>query len=248
MNLGERARKAAMGAAGVAVATSGLSTCNNGGAVDPPPPPLQCNAVSAGQTLSASATRSGDVIDVTIANVGTSGWEVFRVTELTGATIAAITLPTSGSLEVLRMSLQLATPTTTAVSFRLEGRLFGYATETCDVTRTFMLGIQGGTITITLEPSDLLPLAARQIAEIVPVEQDGRLVTLAARTPYWGLYEAKWSVLGGVLDRQEGSPVRWTLPEEPGVYQIELLLDYGPDGLALDVLRLEVGEPEARSS
>lgn len=42
------------------------------------------------------------------------------------------------------------------------------------------------------------------------------------------------------IDDPGARRVRWTLPEEPGVYQAELLVDYGPDGLAVDTVMLEV--------
>jgi hypothetical protein len=44
----------------------------------------------------------------------------------------------------------------------------------------------------------------------------------------------------GELDVSAGPNVRWTLPAEPGIYQAELVVDYGADGFAFDVLLLEL--------
>ena len=39
---------------------------------------------------------------------------------------------------------------------------------------------------------------------------------------------------------EEGNRLRWRLPSEPGLYQAELVIDYGPQGLSFDTLALEV--------
>jgi hypothetical protein len=49
-----------------------------------------------------------------------------------------------------------------------------------------------------------------------------------------------WEVTGGELDASTGAQVQWTLPTVPGIYQAEVLLDYGADGIAFDALMLEV--------
>ena len=240
MGLKDRVRKAAAGAAGVAVATTGLSNCTDNGAVDPVPPPIQCNTVNAGQSLDASATRSGDTVKVTLIQRAQASWAVLRVANVTNATIAELILPPSNSTDPLKLSLKLDSPGTTTASFRVEARLYSSQGVTCDVARTFTLTINDGTIQIALVPADPLPLAARQKAEIVLGGGSGRTVELQARTHYWGVYTAHWAVTGGSLDRSDGPRVRWTLPVEPGIYQAELLLDYGADGLAMDVLPMEV--------
>jgi hypothetical protein len=240
MGITDRVRKAAAGAASVAVATTGLSNCTDNGAVDPPPPPLECNTVNAGQSIDGSATRSGDTVRVTLIQRAQASWAVLRVTNVVGGTIAELTLPSSGSTEPLQLALKLDTPGTTTASFRVEARLYGSQGVNCDVARNFTLTINGGTVQIALVPADPLPLAARQRAEIVLAPDEGRTVLLEAKTQYWGLYAAHWAVTGGSLDRRDGPRVRWTLPAEPGFYQAELLLDYGVDGVALDVLPMEV--------
>lgn len=240
MGLRDQAKKAAASAAGMAFATSGLSSCNDNGAVDPLPPPLECSTVNAGQSLAATATRMGDTVQVTLTNEHPHAtWQVRGVTNVVGATIAEIVLPEARTRQPLRIAFALDNPSTTTASFTLEAQLFGNDV-TCDVQRTFTLTISGGDVQIALTPRDRLPLAARQPAEIVVGARDGTTVELGARTRYWGLYEARWSATDGELDRRDGPRVRWTLPSQPGVYQLELLLDYGADGLALDTLLLEV--------
>jgi hypothetical protein len=240
MGIKDRLKKAAAGAAGVAVATTGLSNCTDNGAVDPLPPPFSCNMVDAGQSLIGVATRSGDTVRVTLTQTANATWEILQVTNVTGGTIAELTLPAARSTEQLKLALRLDAPTTTTASFRVQARLYGTQGEICDVARTFTLTINDGSVQITLVPADSLPLAARQRAEIVLGGGVGRTVELEARTQYWGLYAAHWQVTGGALDRRDGPRVQWTLPAEPGIYQAELLLDYGVDGLAMDVLPMEV--------
>jgi len=51
-------------------------------------------------------------------------------------------------------------------------------------------------------------------------------------------------VTGGELDASAAQRVQWTLPTRPGIYQAEVLLDYGADGIAFDTLMLEVTSGE----
>ena len=53
---------------GVAMATLGLSTCSDGGAVDPAPPPLDCTTVGKGESLFATGTVSGQTLTIDITN------------------------------------------------------------------------------------------------------------------------------------------------------------------------------------
>ena len=66
------------------------------------------------------------------------------------------------------------------------------------------------------------------------------MVELQAATPYRGDRVVSWAVTDGELDTKTGSTVRWTLPPLPGIYQAELVIDFGDQGLALDTLLLEV--------
>lgn len=244
MSLKDSVKKAAAatGAAGVAAATAGLSTCHSGGGtvVDPVPPPLVCSSVSGGQTLVSSARKAGDVVTVAIRATGVvSMWQVTRVGDVVGGTISGTTLPKSEG-DSLVVTLQLATAATTQADFTVEGSITGYRNESCTFRRTFHVTVNGATVQVAETSLDRLPLRARERAEVVVVGREGRTVALEARTAYRGAHTAAWEVTGGELDTTTGHAARWTLPAKPGIYQAEVLLDYGADGVAFDALMLEV--------
>ncbi len=239
MGIKDQAKRIAAGAS-VALATSGLSSCHDNGAVDPSPPPLQCNTVDTGQSLTASATLHADTVEVAVRNVlGYGQWRVDTVSDVVGATLVSVHQPES-SADSLTVALRLADETTTQVSFAVAATLMGYSGESCAVARTFHVTISGTGVQVSLRDSDTLPLPARQHAEIALAGQEGRVVRLEARTAYDGRRLASWSVSHGALDTDSGPAVHWTLPAEPGIYQAELVLDFGADGLAFDTLLLEV--------
>jgi hypothetical protein len=240
LGIRDQAKRIAAGA-GVALATSGLSNCNDQGAVDPPPPPLQCNSVGMGQTLAATATRTADTLDVNVRNtLGSASWQVDRVTAVSGATLLATRLPAPRSNESLDITLRLESTTTTQASFTVDATLAGLSNETCTVQRTFIVTISPTGVLVSLADADRLPLAARQRAEIVLAQRDGHVVEMQAKTPWQGDRVTSWFVSDGSLDASSGSTVHWTLPATPGIYQAELVIDFGSDGLAFDMLLLEV--------
>jgi hypothetical protein len=239
MGIKDQAKRIAAGAS-VALATSGLSNCHDNGAVDPPPPPLQCNTVDTGQSLTANATLDADTVEVTVRNVlGYGNWRVDAVSDVSGATLLSVHLPENAT-DSLIVRLRIADENTTQIAFAVAATLTGYSGESCAVTRTFHITLSGDGVQVSLRDADTLPLPARQHAEIAFAWQEGRIVRLEAKTAYDGERLASWSVSHGVLDAERGSAVRWTLPAEPGIYQAELVLDFGADGLAFDTLLLEV--------
>jgi len=236
----DQAKRIAAGVS-VAIATSGLSSCNDNGAVDPLPPPLQCNTIGMGQSLDATASRNADTVEVTISNtLGLARWQTARVIDVTGATLVSTRLPAPRSQESLGVVIRLASETTTQAAFTVEATLIGLTDETCAVRRTFNVIITPTGVQVSRADFDQLPLAARQRAEIVLAHHDGRVVELQARTPYRGQREFAWSVTHGELNTATGETVRWILPRSPGIYQAELVIDFGRDGFAFDVLLLEV--------
>jgi hypothetical protein len=240
MGIKDQTRRIVSGA-GFAIATTGLSSCNDSGAVDPPPPPLECNAVNAGQTLSATATLSGDTVDVRIRNDHSWAlWRVERVVAVSGATILETRVPGADRRDPLDVKLRLDGPATTQASFTVEATMTDYRGDTCAVQRTFDITIADGGVRVTLTDVDPLPLAARQRAEIVLAGRRENVVELHARTPWRGPQDVSWSVTEGELDADRGPIVHWTLPSTPGIYQAELVIDFGNAGLALDMLLLEV--------
>jgi hypothetical protein len=233
MKRGRSRRKRLAAGASVALATAGLSSCNDNGAVDPPPPPLTCNTVDEGETLAARGAIDGTSLQVTIRNTSPTRWTTVDVRAVRGGTLAA---PVAAR-EPLEFTITLD-PGVTSGGFTLRGTLSG-ANNDCAVTRTFNFTINGPSVTIAgaLE----LPLPARQQARIAVVSREGTEVELEATTPFRGPQTISWSVSAGTVLSRKGARLRWRLPEEPGFYQAELVIDYGPRGLSLDTLALEVG-------
>ena len=120
--------------------------------------------------------------------------------------------------------------------------------------------VQLDAVTVSLKQAQPLPLEARQTPEIVVLGRKGRHVRLQAQTSFKGMWEVTWAVTGGaILDtaHSAGPPtssnppaspaegrITWRLPDEPGTYQIEVVMDYGSQGIGFDVLRLEVSSDE----
>jgi hypothetical protein len=228
----DKARKVAAGAS-VALATSGLSTCNDNGAVDPPPPPLECNTVDEGESLTATATVAGTALQVSIRNGSPSSWSAVAVTAVVGGTARPVT-----PAEPLVVVIDLTDDRVSEGSFRLTGELRGSTGNRCAVSRTFTFRLQAGGVVVASAKE--LPLAARQQARITLVGRDGREVQLEATTPFRGAAALAWTVTGGEVVSRKGARLHWRLPPEPGLYQAELVIDYGPSGLSFDTLVLEV--------
>lgn len=231
MDIQEKAQKIAAGT--VALATTGLSGCDIGGSVDPPPPPFSCEAVDEGETLEASGQVDGSELTVTVEHVGLPGtWESADITSVEGASVTELEIVA----QLVRLVLELDTPTTTAGSFTLEGVI-----ESCPVSRAFDFAISDGTVQVAIRPVRPLPLAAHERAEIAVLARNGRLVELDGRTAYEGAYHFDWAVTGGKILAVRDGQLVWELPEEPGLYQVELVVDYGEQGFAADALAFEVG-------
>jgi hypothetical protein len=224
-------RKMAAGAS-VALATAGLSTCHNNGAVDPPPPPLQCNTVDEGETLTATATATARELTVTIRNSSSSTWTDVEVTSVVGGSARPV-----APGQTLTIVIDLTDETVTRGAFTLRGTLAGFG-GVCTVSRTFQFTLGPGGVMVAA--TDELPLSARQQARIVLRGRDGREVELEATTPFRREQSVTWTVTAGEVLSQDGARLRWRLPVEPGLYQAELVIDYGALGLSFDALALEV--------
>jgi hypothetical protein len=230
MGLKDTSKRAAAGVS-VALATAGLSTCHNNGAVDPPPPPLECNSVDRGQSLTASATLVGSELRVTIHNRAPGRWASVEVTGVTGGVVRPVE-----ANEPLTVLIDLGEGVTTG-SFTLRGTMSGFG-PACTVSRTFTFTLGPSGVVVALAPE--LPLSALQQARIALLSRDGRDVRLQATTPFGGPRTVAWSVTGGDVLSREDDGLHWRLPAEAGLYQAELLVDYGARGLSVDTLVLEV--------
>jgi len=238
MGIKDQAKRVAAGAS-VALATSGLSNCHDNGAVDPVPPPLQCSTVDTGQSLSATATLDGDTVEVVITNGVPASWRVDGVSDVFGATLVGVHVPEQG-FDALTVRFDVAGAEAAEITFTVTATITGLSGESCPVVRTFRVTVSDSGVRVSLRDADTLPLPARQHAEIVLARGEGRVVRLEASTAWDGIRSESWSVSHGTLDADSGPTVHWTLPAEPGVYQVELVLDFGPEGLAFDTLLLEV--------
>jgi hypothetical protein len=83
---------------------------------------------------------------------------------------------------------------------------------------------------------DRLPLAEIRAVEIV--WEDG--LTFGAET-FWPGARYRWSVSGGTLSESDEGVV-WQPPAEPGRYLLQVVVDWGQAGLAVDALVLAVEE------
>lgn len=238
MGIKDQAKRAAASAS-VALATSGLSSCHDNGAVDPLPPPLQCSTVDMGQSLVVAATLDGDTVEVVITNGVPASWSVEGVSNVSGGTLLDVQLPEQG-FDALRVRFDVAGAATAEITFTVAATITGLAGEVCPLLRTFHVTVSDGGVQVSLRDADDLPLPARQHAKIVLAHREGRVVRLEASTPWNGIRSESWSVSHGTMDAASGPTMRWTLPDEAGIYQAELVLDFGPHGLAFDTLLLEV--------
>lgn len=216
----------------VTVATAGLSTCNCNGAVDPAPPPLVCSEVAGGEELFATAELNGTTMTVTIYSNVDGDWQdgSVKVTDPMGVTVTSVD-PTGAHFE-----LELASPTTTSGSFIFSGTLEDYVGTICPVTRKYTFTIESSDVMLAIARPPL-PLSHRDVAQILIADRKGHEVELAAQT---GGGRVVWSATGGQVEERGAGKIAWRLPREPGLYQIELVVDHGQSGLSFDTLTLEV--------
>lgn len=246
MGIKRRAKQAT--AAGVALATGGLSGCGESVVVDPPPPPLACNTVDQGQSLVAAAERVDRAVTLRVRQSPNAPgqsyarWKSADVTDPVAVSVVNVVIGPEGVFEDLLITLLLDSDTTRTASFTLRGVLSGYDGGECQVTRTFTITVDGQSVIVArLEvPSHGLPLPSREPAQIVVTEQEGREVRLLAHTHYDGPRRTRWAVTGGTISSEVDDRVSWLLPADPGLYQVRLVVDYGAGGLAVDNVVVEV--------
>ncbi len=185
--------------------------------------------------LSAIGTLAGTQLRVEIYSSGLSTWEAAQVTDVEGGTARSVTVA-----QPLVVVIDLTDDTVTRGSFRVSGTLRSTSGSTeCGVSRTFGFTIPGPGSVLVAE-ADLLPLPERQPARIALVSHEGREVELEATTAFGGPTTVAWTVTGGQILSRDGSRVRWRLPAEAGLYQAQLVADYGPLGFSFDAVVLEV--------
>lgn len=83
-------------------------------------------------------------------------------------------------------------------------------------------------------PGAMLPLAEIRTVDIVWNDD----LTFTVETPWPGA-TYRWMATGGELAEEEGA-MRWLAPDLPGRYLVQLIADWGCEGLAVDAITLTV--------
>jgi len=228
---------------GLAAATAGLTSCIGGGAVDPAPEPLQCDLIAAGTNLLPTAALQGTTLTITLSPdgvwVGEGEWTGVEVVNVVGGALTSVS-PTTGNYgsTAITIVIELESAQTTSGTFRLQGTARGWdGNAECAVARDFSFTVAGAEVQVAV--AETLPLGTRQQASILVVRHSG--VEVELRANLHGDGRAEWTVSDGELLDVNGASARWRLPEQPGLYQVELAVDYAERGLAFDTLPLEVG-------
>lgn len=230
----------------VSMATVGLTMCNSGGAVDPAPSPLVCRD-GGNDEFGANGTVSGSMLTLRV-NAQESWKGTPSLSNVVGATVVSIAILPNSNVGQVTIILDVsggdagdAGGPSTSGSFTLKGEITD-GNVTCAVSHDFKWSISNGNVQIAAL-DDPLPLRRRDPASIemmgrVDLPSGGGEVQLRA-TGAGPKDSVTWTATDGSLAQDEGT-VRWTLPSEPGLYQIEVLVDRGSDGVALDTLVMEV--------
>ena len=213
---------------------------------DAVPSPLECSVVAGGQMIGPTATISGSTLTVELAFKdyieGANGWSG------TPTITAAPELGTVDDVSVQGTTL-VVTITVAAGSaggpLTLSGDLSGwgpppdYGQINCPVARVFAvaLGDAGEPMISLRSPAPSLPVEQRPHLALTLVGARG----LDAEVRADGVPEGasvEIEATGGVA-QHDGSLVRWALPPEPGLYQLELVVRNG-SAIATSALALEV--------
>lgn len=223
---------------GVAIATLGLSTCIDNGAVDPAPEPFECSGNSASKDLSATAEVNAEgriVVRLFHSGEASATWKSApKIEDVTSATVASAAFEAEDQ-SIYRVVLEPAQGATTG-TFHVVGTFTGDDVD-CPVDRVLTFTIDSSGVTVARR--DDLPLGTRARAAISIERHEGQEVHLAATGAFAGA-TLGWTATAGAVETGADGRARWRLPEAPGLYQIELLVDRGREGLHIDTLTLEV--------
>lgn len=254
------AKDGGAGGSGGATTTTSTTTpsyydaAGDGMVADAVPSPLQCDTVADGQMMQAEGSFVGDVLTITFSFKtyieGSQGW---KGTPTFGAS--------QGLGTVTDVQVQGDNLVVTVQSFPgfqqgqlfFDGELDGwgppptYGTVACPVKRVFQVtAADGGPPQIAeLAPRAPQPLEQRPKLALTLLGAEG----LTARVRAAGLLEGADVTLdttGGAVSR-DGNFLRWRLPAEPGLYQLEVVVRRG-GAIATSALAVEVrdeGEVEA---
>ncbi|MBI5533179.1 MAG: hypothetical protein HY898_10710 [Deltaproteobacteria bacterium] len=231
---------ARMGVAAAALGAVGLTACD-------PAPPLTCEDI-APEALKAQAAWDGSIVEVRLDACGPyecARWSDVSVHDLVGAELEKIQVLDKGVIIRLRMNGDAGSDaggSSPAGSFSVRANTYPPEptnnTDSCKtLDKTLEFRIENGKAVVYDK------LATSRFGDgpgvrIAVVGQNGCSVELRPVSQRQGATE--WTVSGGVLESSTEGNMRWTLPDEPGLYMAELVVTGGSQGFGRDVLLVEV--------
>ncbi|WP_438009249.1 hypothetical protein WME89_11555 [Sorangium sp. So ce321] len=217
------------------VATAGLTACEDDSHTNPPSPPLVCDDIAGGEELWATPEipqEPPEGLDIELHTRNSWSGKP-AVTAISGITIITVHDPAYFSGVVVNAALDVGA---TTAQFEVRGKVTDGAT-TCDVRRTFTVTVAEDQ-SVEITRNEELPLAPRRHATIEVLRRDGVEVELRAAGAAGE--RVAWTPTAGSVEEAPDGRARWRLPEEPGIYQVQMQIDRGDDGFTLDTLTLEV--------
>jgi hypothetical protein len=160
-------------------------------------------------------------------------WFSVGITALEGATLESLT----GQGPQFEIVLNLIDSTG---SFTFEGVLEDWDGTRCVVSRTFTFDTSGATPVVADSGERTLPFESLHGAAIEVCSVEGPRVELRVRADRAAPTSVRWSVTAGETARTANGHMVWTLPDEPGLYQARLEVEFGRSGLAMDSVVFEV--------
>lgn len=236
---------------------------------DPPPPPASAPPPTATSTVTPTVTSTvppvipmktpmicdpapappvgpGPLTPIVTREFRAQGVEVTTDPSLQGAAVRGQVL------DVLGRPVALATVVAYGEGLVVEGTTDADGAYDLQLTQpgAYLVAVgqdqaNGVTLTLTLHQvatvtwREVVPDARLPLAEIreVKIAWQGGLEFLARSA--WPGAQWRWSVSGGAL-AEAGQAVTWQPPAEPGRYLLQVVADWGADGLAVDATTLTV--------
>ncbi|PKN49984.1 MAG: hypothetical protein CVU63_00590 [Deltaproteobacteria bacterium HGW-Deltaproteobacteria-20] len=244
------------GSGGTAGSGGSGGTAGSGGAAgiggtggmqgDPACFPIYCPSVEDGSFMYPEATLDGSTLRVVIQTYYSDGSFDGSV-EITVDPALGTLLSTETTGYDVTIEIELA-PGTTGGDLVFDGVLrdecYSGSGELCDVRRSFHVELSDGGA----------PKISRRQAPQSPLQLRPRVaLTLVETGDLWARVQASgaprdatisFDVTDGSISTQ-GADALWTLPERPGLYQVEVVVQYG-GSIATEAVVLEVREGDAR--
>lgn len=209
------------------------------GAVDPAPPPLECTTVDKGQSLTIIDQKlEGLDVTFTINNTFYASWSGKPVISVSqGFTLVSTEIPEVFQNNLV-VKLKLDSAEITKGELTLEGTMLDrYGQKTCPVKRVFQLSIEK-TIKVSQYINDI-PLDINNRVAIAILNRNGTEIELSGNTTE-NVKNFNWSVEEGSIEKKTSTSAIWRLPEKPGLYQVELVVDHEDDSFSYDTLFVEL--------